>query len=102
MFCCELSLSLSYFSGDWEFDLNVSCIVISSGSEKVLIFVVFFRPLVPCVYELSIRATLGKSLLGLCLDRRLGIMGIEGFLSSTTCLLGGITYRGSSRVSFWL
>ena len=102
MFCCELSFSLSSFSGDWVFDITVSCLERSAGSEKVLIFGVFFRPLVPFAYYFSIRATLGKSLFGLSLDGPLGIMGIGGFLSSNTCSLGGITYRGGSRVSFWL
>ena len=39
---------------------------------------------------------------GLSLDGTLGIMGIEVYLSSAICSLGGITYRGASRVSFWL
>ena len=65
MFCCELSFSLGYFSGDWGFDLTVSCLVRSAGSEKVLVFGGFFRPLVPCAYDFSIRETLGKSLFGL-------------------------------------
>ena len=100
MFCCELSLCLSSFSGDWGFDLTVSCLVRSAGSEKVLIFGFFFRRLVPCANYFTMRATLGKSVFGLSLDGTLGIMGIEGFISSTTCVLGGITYRGASRVSF--
>ena len=48
------------------------------------------------------RATLEKSAFGLSLDGIFGIMGIEGFISSTTFSLGGITYRGASRVSFCL
>ena len=83
MFCCELSFSLSYFSGDWVFDLTVSCLVRSAGSEKVLTIGGFFGPLLPCAGPLV-------------------IMGIGGFISSTTCSLGEIKYRGASRVSFWL
>ena len=91
--------SLSEYRG---FDLTVSCPVRIPGSEKVPIFGVFFRPLVPCAYDFSIRATLGKSSFGLYLDGPFGIMVIECFLSSTTCSLGGITYRGASGVTFCL
>ena len=78
MFCCELSFSLGSFSGDWGFDITFSCFVRSAGFEKVVIFGGFFRTLVPCAYDLSIRATLGKSLFGLSLDGPLVIMGIGG------------------------
>ena len=93
-------MGVNHCLGDWGFDLTVSCLVRSAGSEKVLFFGFFFRPLVPCEYDLSIRSTLGKSLFGLSLYELFGIIGIVCFISSTTCSLGGITYRGASRISF--
>ena len=74
--------------------------MISAGYEKVPIFGVFFRTLVPCAYDFSIWDTLGKISFGLSLDGYFGILGIECFISSTTCSFGGIPSRGASRISF--
>ena len=89
---------MNSFSWDGVFDISVTCLVGSVGSEKVLIFGFLFRPLVPCTYVFYIRDSLGKISFGYYLAGPFGILGIEYFLSFTNCKLDGITSKGASRV----
>ena len=80
----------------------------SAGSEGFLILGGFFGPLVPCLYYLSLRASLGGRVLGLSLTVPLGLLIIGGIICSFPCSipwyatypLGTILYRGASSILF--
>ena len=72
---------------DGVFESSPTCLVGSAGSEGFIIFGVFFGPLVPCAYDLSLRASSGESLLGFSLVGPLVMLGVVGVIFSFPCSL---------------
>ena len=79
-FSCEFTFTLRSFWGGGVFDYSPTYLVVSAGCEGFIIFVVFFGPLVPYAYDLSLRAFLGERSLGFYLDGPFGMLGIGGVI----------------------